>query len=71
MPLTRNEMEAKLAALEDRVALLSQVVDTLEDRFQLKMEQWTDWLSVHRNLLEVMDREMTRVRGKGPGSPAA
>ena len=70
MPLTRNEMEAKLAALEDRVALLSQVVDTLEDRFQLKMEQWTDWLSVHHNLLEVMDREMTRVRGKAPGSPA-
>ena len=69
MPLTRNEMEAKLAALEDRVALLSQVVDTLEDRFQLKMEQWTDWLAVHRNLLEVMDREMTRVRGKGPEPP--
>ena len=70
MPLTRSEMEAKLAALEDRVALLSQVVDTLEDRLQLKMEQWTDWLSVHHNLLEVMDREMTRVRGKAPGSPA-
>ena len=69
MPLTRNEMEAKLAALEDRVALLFQVVDTLEDQLQLKMERWPDWLSVHRNLLEVMDREMTRVRGKGPGSP--
>jgi len=70
MALTRQETEAKLAALEDRVALLSQVVDTLEDRFQLKMEQWTDWLLVHRNLLEVMDREMARVRGKSPESPA-
>ena len=69
MALTRQEMEAKLAALEDRVALLSQVVDTLEDRFQLKMEQWTDWLAVHRNLLEVMDREMTRVQGKGREPP--
>ena len=67
MALTRQEMEAKLAALEDRVSLLSQVVDNLEDRFQLKMEQWTDWLIVHRNLLEVMDREMTRVRGKKLG----
>ena len=69
MALTRQEMESKLAALEDRVALLSQVVDTLEDRFQLKIEQWTDWLRVHRNLLEVMDREMTRVRGKDLGPP--
>lgn len=70
MALTRQQMEAKLAALEDRVALLSQVVDSLEDRFQLKIEQWTDWLRVHRNLLEVMDREMTRVRGRGPEPPA-
>ncbi|MGH9785199.1 MAG: hypothetical protein ACRD88_13540 [Terriglobia bacterium] len=70
MVLKRQEMEAKLAAIEDRVALLSQVVDTLEDRFELKMEQWTDWLRVHRTLLEVMDREMTRVRGKEPGAPA-
>ena len=70
MALTRQEMEAKLAALEDRVALLSQVVDTLEDRFQLKVEQWTDWLRVHRNLLEVMDRELTRVRGKDQGASA-
>ena len=64
MALTRQEMEAKLAAIEDRVGLLSQVVDTLEDRFQLKMEQWTDWLLVHRYLLEVMDREMGRARGE-------
>ena len=64
MALTRQEMEAKLAAIEDRVGLLTQVVDTLEDRFQLKMEQWTDWLLVHRNLLEVMDREMGRARGE-------
>jgi len=69
MALTRQETEAKLAALEDRVALLSQVVDTLEDRFQLKMEQWTDWLLVHRNLLEVMDRELRRARGEGPKPP--
>ena len=68
MALTRQEVEAKLAALEDRVALLTQVVDTLEDRFQLKVEQWTDWLLVHRNLLEVMDRELTRVQGKSEGS---
>ena len=67
MALTRQETEAKLAALEDRVALLSQVVDTLEDRFQFKMEQWTDWLLVHRNLLEVMDRELTRAQGKSEG----
>ena len=66
MALTRQEMEAKLAAIEDRVGLLTQVVDTLEDRFQLKMEQWTDWLLVHRNLLEVMDREMGRARGEIP-----
>ena len=69
MALTRQETEAKLAALEDRVALLSQVVDTLEDRFQLKVEQWTDWLRVHRNLLDVMDRELTRLRGKCPWPP--
>jgi uncharacterized coiled-coil protein SlyX len=69
MALTRQEMESRLAALEDRVALLSQVVDALEDRFELKIDQWTDWLRVHRNLLDVMDREMTRLRGKGPWPP--
>lgn len=66
MALTRDEMEAKLAAIEDRVGLLTQVVDGLEDRFQLKIEHWTDWLLVHRNLLEVMDREMRRARGEIP-----
>lgn len=69
MALTRYEMEVKLAVLEDRVALLSQVVDTLEDRLQVKIEQWTDWLAVQRNLLEVMDREMARMQGKGPEPP--
>lgn len=36
MTLTMEEMEAKLAALEDRIALLCEVVDRIEDRLDRK-----------------------------------
>ena len=68
MPLTKQEMEAKLAALEDRIALLGQVVDTLEDRLDQKVKQWTDWSLLLHVLTEVIDRQLQEVGGKTPGS---
>ena len=68
MPLTKQEMEAKLAALEDRIALLGQVVDTLENRLDQKVKQWTDWAVLLHVLSEVIDRQLRQVGGKTPGS---
>ena len=67
MPLTKPEMEAKLAALEDRIALLGQVVDTLEDRLDQKVKQWTDWSLLLHVLSEVIDRQLQEVGRKTPG----
>lgn len=64
MALTRGEMEAKLAALEDRVTLLSQVVDTLESRLDRKEEMWTDWAFILRAASAVVEGEMRRAEGE-------
>ena len=51
MPLTKSEMEAKLAALEDRISVLSQGTDTLEARFDQCAEGWNRWASELRQTL--------------------
>jgi hypothetical protein len=61
MTLTTEEMEAKLAALEDRVALLCQVVDRLERRLDRKEEVWTDWALILRAASAVIEGEMRQV----------
>ena len=71
MPLTNQEMEAKLAALEDRVALLAQTVDTLENRWDQKGQEWADWSLLLHVLTEVIDRQLDRDRGKTPGASPA
>lgn len=69
MPLTNQEMEAMLAALEDRVGLLAQTVDTLENRVHQKAEEWSDWSLLLHVLTEVIDRQLERDRGKTSESP--
>ena len=64
MALTRDEMEAKLGALEDRVTLLLQVVDTLESRLDRKEEKWADWALILRATSAVVEGEMRRVEGE-------
>ena len=71
MPLTKQEMEAKLAALEDRVGLLTTTVDTLEDRWDRKGQEWADWSLLLHVLTEVIDRQLYRDRGKTPGASPA
>jgi len=68
MPLTKQEMEAKLAALEDRVGLLTTTVDTLEDRWDQKGQEWADWSLLLHVLTEVIDRQLERDRGKTAGA---
>ena len=65
MPLTKQEMEAKLAALE--VGLLTTTVDTLEDRCDQKGQEWADWSLLLHVLTEVIDRQLERDRGKTSG----
>ena len=69
MALTRGEMEAKLAALEDRIGLLSQTVDNLENRLIQKGQEWSDWSLLLHVLTEVIDRQLERERGTTSGSP--
>lgn len=69
MPLTRQEMEAKLAALEDRIALLTQTVDNLENRLHQKAEEWSDWSLLLHAMTEVVDRQVERDRGTTSESP--
>ena len=63
MALTQDQMEAKLAALEDRVSLLSQVVDTLENRLDREEERWTDWALILRAASAVLEGEMRLADG--------
>ena len=51
MPLTKSEMEAKLAALEDRISVLSQGTDTLETRFEQWETGWNQWAAQLRQTL--------------------
>ena len=69
MALTRLEMEAKMAALEDRIALLTQTVDTLENRLFQKGQEWSDWSLLFHVMTEVVDRQLERDRGSTSGSP--
>ena len=69
MPLTRQEMEAKLAALEDRISLLTQTVDNLENRLFQKAQEWSDWSLLFHVMTEVVDRQLERDRGTTPESP--
>jgi hypothetical protein len=69
MALTRDEMEAKLAAMEDRVALLCQVVDRLERRLDRKDEMWADWAIILRATAAVIEGER-RQTSEERGTPA-
>jgi hypothetical protein len=70
MTLTTGEMEAKLAALEDRVALLCQVVDRLERRLDRKEEMWADWALILRAASAVIEGEMRQSSQEDYGTPA-
>jgi len=65
MTLTKEEMEAKLAAIEDRVALLRQVVDRLERRLDRKDEMLGDWALILRAAAAVIEGEMRQTEEEG------
>ena len=61
MNLTESEMEAKLAALEDRIALLLQAVDRLEIRLDRKDEVDADWALILRAAAKVVENGAGRM----------
>jgi hypothetical protein len=65
MALTRDEMEAKLAAMEDRLGLLWQFVESLEARVERKEELWTDWVLILRAATTVIESKAARVDNTG------
>ena len=62
MALTPTEIEAKIAALEDRIGLLFQTTDNLESLVQQGEERWFRWAQELREALRVINRQMDRVR---------
>jgi len=68
MALTRDEMEAKFAALEDRVDLLFQTTDTLESRFDWALVQWLGWAAELKLSLTLINQLIENVSTKIPMS---
>lgn len=69
MALTQSEVEAKLAALEERISFLTQVTDTLEWRFDQGVERWDRWVAELRDALTRITRQLDRVRKHIPQPP--
>jgi hypothetical protein len=59
-------VEAKLAALEDRISLLAQVTDNLELRFDEGADRWDQWVGETRNALVGIRRQLDRLRAQLP-----
>lgn len=66
MALTKNEMEAKIAALEERVSLLSQTTDHLEQRFEHATDRWAGWVA---ESFSAISRQMDQIRKRVPLPP--
>ncbi len=66
MALTQDEMEAKIAALEDRISLLFQTTDTLESRFNWGLARWIGWATELRLALTVINSQIEHVGDKLP-----
>jgi hypothetical protein len=66
MVLTKDEVEAKLAALEDRISLLARVTDNLELRFDDGAERWDAWASETRNAIVCLRRQLDHLREQLP-----
>jgi len=71
MALTKSEMEAKLAAIEDRLEMLSQFVESLETRVDRKEDLWADWALILRAATAVIDGKARQTRDVAlDGSPS-
>ncbi len=66
MALTNSEIEAKLAALEDRISLVSRVTDGLELRLDDGMAMWEDWAVQLQVAMAAVERQIRRLRQVGP-----
>ena len=70
MSLTNKEMQAKLEALEERLSLLSQTTDSLEQRLEQAEDRWVGWMVSLRAALAALGRRMDLIRKRTPLTPA-
>ena len=70
MALTRGELEAKVEALEDRIALLSQGTDTLEARLDRWSEGWNRWAAELLHDLAAFSKRLEHLRKSLPPPPS-
>jgi len=66
MALTKSEVEAKLAALEDRISLLFQATDSLEWRLEHGLEIWEGCAVELQVALAGVQKQIGRLRKGGP-----
>lgn len=66
MALTKREMEAKIEALEERMSLLAQTTDSLEQRFEQATDRWAGWIV---GALSVIGRQVEQIRKQVPWPP--
>ncbi|OFW11108.1 MAG: hypothetical protein A3G20_05240 [Acidobacteria bacterium RIFCSPLOWO2_12_FULL_59_11] len=57
-------MEAKLAALEERIDLLSRFTETLEGQFDSEAERWKRWEEGLSEAVVAIGRRLARFREK-------
>ena len=69
MAWTHSEIEAKLAALEDRITFLFQNTDSLELRFEQWTEMWESWAVELQTALAGVEKQISRIRNAPPPSP--
>ena len=70
MTWTNSEIEAKLAALEDRISFLFQTTDTLEIRFERWTEMWEVWAVELQGALATVEKQISRTRSAArPNQP--
>ncbi len=62
MVLTQGELEAKVAALEDRISFLSQATDSLEWRFEHGIERWTCCAAELQEGLAALSKQVEQIR---------
>lgn len=65
MTLTNSEMEAKLAALEDRVSILFQATNAVEWRLEHGLEMWEGWAVELQAAMSAVEKQIVRLREHG------
>ncbi len=69
MALSEAEIEAKLAALEERISLVAQATERFERWVEQTTEKWASWATELKASLTTIGMELDHIRKKVPLPP--